>query len=92
MRADDAEILTLKALTWLASNEDLLPVFLGSSGANTEDFLQRAGDPVFLASVLDFLTMDDAWVMAFCDANGMAYEQPMLARMALPGGALPNWT
>jgi hypothetical protein len=36
--------------------------------------------------VLDFLLMDDAWVVAFCDAAGLPYEAPMRARAALPGG------
>ncbi|MEO0693940.1 MAG: DUF3572 family protein, partial [Pseudomonadota bacterium] len=43
-------------------------------------------------SVLDFLMMDDAWVMAACDSMGAAYETPMQARMALPGGADRHWT
>jgi hypothetical protein len=51
-----------------------------------------AGDPAFLGSVLDFLMMDDAWVVAFCDAAGIAYTVPMQARAALPGGAVTHWT
>ena len=52
----------------------------------------RAGEPEFLASVLDFLMLDDAWVMRFCDGAGLAYEAPMQARAALPGGAPMHWT
>ncbi|MGR3616537.1 MAG: DUF3572 domain-containing protein [Paracoccaceae bacterium] len=89
---DAAETLALKALTWLIGNEDLLPVFLGASGAGVDDIKTRAGEPEFLGSVLDFLMMDDAWIMAFCDAVGVVYELPIQARMALPGGAQVNWT
>ena len=46
----------------------------------------------FLGSVLDFLAMDDAWVVQFCDAAGLPYDRVMLARAALPGGAQVHWT
>lgn len=87
-----AETLALESLAWLVTNDDLLPVFLGATGASESDLRAQAGDPAFLGSVLDFLMMDDAWIIAFCDANETAYEHPMLARAALPGGAQVNWT
>ena len=89
---DAAETLALKALAWLVGNEDLLPVFLGATGASENDLREQAGDPAFLGSVLDFLMMDDAWVVAFCDVDATPYEHPMLARAALPGGAQVHWT
>ncbi|MFD0978311.1 DUF3572 domain-containing protein [Tropicimonas aquimaris] len=92
MKTETAETIGLQALAWLAGNEDLLPVFLGATGASLEDVKARAGEPEFLAAVLDFLTMDDAWVAGFCEAAGLGFDQPMIARQALPGGALPNWT
>ena len=90
--ADAAETLAMTALAWLVGQEELLPVFLGSSGASEQDLRARAADPEFLGSVLDFLMMDDAWVIGFCDANGVPYEHPMMARAALPGGAQMHWT
>jgi hypothetical protein len=51
-----------------------------------------AQDVVFLAGVLDFLTQDDAWVVAFCEAAGLPFDTPLMARRALPGGAEINWT
>ncbi len=89
---DAAETLALKALAWLVGNEDLLPVFLGTTGAGENDLREQAGDPAFLGSVLDFLMMDDAWVIAFSDANATPYDHVMLARAALPGGAQVHWT
>lgn len=89
---DSAELLAIEALSWLVSNDELLPVFLGSSGASADDLRQRAKDPEFLASVLDFLIMDDAWIQAFCDSAEYAYDFPIRARAALPGGAHVNWT
>ena len=87
-----AETFGLKALGWLATNEELMPVFLGSSGAAVEDLKAQAGDPSFLASVLDFIMMDDAWVIAFCDAIGAQYQDPMRARQAMPGSEHHHWT
>ncbi|MBT9383449.1 DUF3572 domain-containing protein [Pseudooceanicola sp. CBS1P-1] len=87
-----AEEIALDALTWLAGNEELLPVFMGSTGLSPDDLRRAAGTPEFLGAVLDFLTMDDAWVMAFCQSRALAYDQPLRARMALPGGEQVHWT
>ena len=92
MTPERAETLALQALGWLAANDDLLPVFMGASGASQADLRDRAADPDFLGAVLDFLTMDDAWVIAFCDAAGCAYTDPQSARLALPGGGQVHWT
>ena len=89
---DAAEIVALQALAWLAGTDELLPVFLGSTGASPGDLRSQAGDPGFLAAVLDFLLMDDAWVIAFCDAAGLPYTAPMQARQGLPGGGAVHWT
>lgn len=91
-RREFAETLALRALGWLAGNDDLLPVFLGASGASVSDLRSRAADPDFLGAVLDFLLMDDAWVAAFCAAEGLACSDPMTARQLLPGGAETHWT
>lgn len=89
---DTAEVVALQALAWLTGNDELLPVFLGSTGASPEDLRRQVGDPGFLAAVLDFLLMDDAWVIAFCDAAGLPYTAPMHARQGLPGGDAVHWT
>ncbi|WP_370253075.1 DUF3572 domain-containing protein [Nioella sp.] len=92
MILDRAEEIALLALGWLAGNDDLMPVFLGASGASAEDLRNGASDPAYLGSVLDFILMDDAWVVACCDALSLPYETLMQARQKLPGGELPNWT
>ncbi len=53
---------------------------------------ERVKDAEFLGSILDFLLMDDAWVVRFCDTAGLSYDKPMLARAALPGGKEVFWT
>ncbi|SDJ84960.1 DUF3572 domain-containing protein [Aliiruegeria lutimaris] len=92
MQSETAETLAILALAWLSGNDELLPVFLGATGASLDDMKTRAEDADFLGSVLDFIMMDDAWVMAFCESQGLRYDEPMAARQALPGGASPDWT
>ncbi|MEP2534147.1 DUF3572 domain-containing protein [Shimia sp.] len=89
---DAAETLALKALAWLVTNDELLPVFLGSTGASVDDLKTLAGDHSFLGSVLEFITMDDAWVVSFCDVHQVAYETPMVAAQVLLGTARMHWT
>lgn len=92
MNSAAAEVLAIKALGWLAANEELLGVFMGASGVTPDELRTKAGDPEFLGAVLDFITMDDAWVVEFCNDNGLAYEEPLRARQALPGGQQVHWT
>ncbi len=87
-----AETVALGALGWLVGNEDLLPVFLGATGASQGDLRGAVTDPDFLASVLDFILMDDAWIIACCDAQGLPYTRLGEARHGLPGGEARHWT
>jgi len=92
MTPDFAETIALRALAWIAANDELLPVFLGASGASEADLREGAHDPAFLAALLDFITMDDTWVKQFCDTAGLDYHAPLSARAALPGGGDVHWT
>lgn len=89
---EKAEVLALRALAWLADDSDLCGIFLGAGGLEARDLRARAGDPELLASVLDFLLMEDRWVIAFCDAAGYGYDDLRAARAALPGGEQVHWT
>lgn len=89
---ESAEIVGLKALSWMVGNDELRPVFLGATGASEADMAQGVSDPAFLGALLDFIMMDDQWVREFCDSAQLAYDQPMYARMALPGGDQVHWT
>lgn len=92
MTSEYAELVALRALGWLAAQDELWPVFLGATGAAAEDARDRARDPAFLASVLEFVTSDDSMVIAFCDAAELKYEEPLRARYALPGAERVEWT
>ena len=87
-----AETVALQALAWLLGPSDLAETFLGASGLAADTLRARATDPEVLAAVLDFVLMDDAWVMGFATDAGLAPQAVARARAALPGGTLPHWT
>ena len=89
---ESAETLALQGLGWLLANDEILPVFMGATGAGEDDLRRGAGDPAFLGGVLDFLMMNDDWVIEFCASAGVANDAPMQARSALPGGQQEHWT
>ncbi len=92
IKQEAAETFAVQALAWMAANEDLMPVFMDASGASADDLRLQAGDPGFLGAVLDFVMLNDAWVIEFCDSINAPYERIMQARQSLPGGAQVNWT
>ena len=89
---DAAEALALRALVWTLDDEQRCQAFMAATGAAPADLAAGAGDPAFLGAVLDFLLSDEARVIAFCTDENLAFDRPMRARMALPGGDLPHWT
>ena len=89
---DAAEVLAIRALGWMAAEEEPLAQFLNATGMSRDQIPALAGDPRFLAAVVDFLLEQDARVIACCDALGERYEALRDARAALPGGRDPHWT
>lgn len=85
-------MIALQALAWLAEDADRLGQFMAASGADVTNLRAGAGDPDFLAAVLDHLLAEDHLIVAFCDQNGLDYDTPQRARAALPGGEAVHWT
>ena len=64
MSRESAEVFALNALGWIVGQaEDVLPAFLGATGSSESDIRERAADPEFQLCVLDFLMMDDQWII-----------------------------
>ena len=91
MKRESAEDFAVSALAWLAE-ADLIDAFLDTAGVDRADLRAAAGQPDFLAAVLEFVAQRDDWVVACCAAVDMPPERLSEARMALPGGDLPHWT
>ena len=92
MQRDEAEILALKALTYLAGLDEMMDRFSALSGMGPGDILERAQDPEMLAGILEFYLFVEALLTEFCEAHEIDPEAPAQARRALPGGDLPHWT
>ena len=92
MNTNEAELLAIRALSWIAERDELASSFLGASGAAADDLRARASDPEFLGFVLDFMLSDEDALLGFAEDAGIPPDAPMRARAALPGGDLPNWT
>lgn len=92
MNAETAQTIALQALEWLVGNEEVCQLFLGSTGTSTQELRERATDAEFQASILEFITMDDSWVVTFCDSVNLTYDEPLRARYALPGAEQVHWT
>lgn len=92
MQQESAQTVALQALAWLAGDEEMLDAFLATTGAEAADLRRRAEEVEFQVAILDFLLMNDAYVIGFCDSAGIAYTTPMTALVALQGGEAMNWT
>ena len=92
MTSREAEIYALKVTNWLISNQDLLDVFMNSTGVSEATIKSDFHDGAFLAAVLDFLLLDDNWVIAACNAMQLEPDAMLSARLLLPGGKRVNWT
>ena len=65
---------------------------MNSTGTDGDALRENAGSTEFLGAVLDFLLMDDAWVLRCCEETGLDPNLMMAARAALPGGQQMHWT
>lgn len=92
MRQETAETEALRVLAWLAGQDELFGIFLGTTGASPTDVAAAAGDAAFLGAVLDFLLQQDDWVLAYAQDTGTKPDVPFTARAYLPGGEAWDWT
>ncbi len=63
---NQAEIIALKALKFLASQEKYLLSFLNSTGLSPKDLLEHASNPEILGSILEFLLQNEEKLIDFC--------------------------
>ena len=92
MDKEIAETRALEVLTWLLSEEDLIQVFMGATGASQNDLRSNTLSHEFLISILDFVLMDDRWVISCGKFLNIDPSQIQLIRMSLDGGQEVNWT
>ncbi len=86
MKQQNAEILALKGLAFLANDDSALELFLAVTGPTGMELRDRAEEPEFLAALLDFLMGDAPLLTAFCEEQALDATTLHSARRALPGG------
>lgn len=79
----DPEALAVEALQYVAGDPRQLERFLAMSGIDASDIRRAAGQPGFLAGVLDFLLGHEPTLLAFSAEAGIAPERVARARQAL---------
>ena len=88
--AQDAEVIALKALGFLASEPERLTRFMDLSGLSLETIRAAAGtgEAGFLSGVLDHLLGDQTLLLLFAEAEGVTPDRIDQLRRHLPGA--PN--
>ncbi len=88
--ADEAEVLAVAALSFLAEKPERLGRFLAITGIEPENLRAAAGTPGFLPGVLDHLIGDESLLLDFAAQQGIDPADVPAARAVLPGGRMPG--
>ena len=92
MDREIAETRALEVLTWVLSEDDLIQVFMGATGASQNDLRSNTLSHEFLLSILDFVLMDDRWVISCSKFLNIDPSQIQSIKISLDGGHEVNWT
>jgi hypothetical protein len=83
---ETAEAIAVSALGFVASEPELLSRFLAITGVDPGQIRAVAGQPGFLAGVLQFILAHEPTLEAFVAASGQRPEDVGAALRALPFG------
>ncbi len=75
LKLDEAEIIGLKALAFLAEDETRLGRFLALTGLTGAELSAQAGKPETLWAVLDHLAGDESMLLVFAAAASLPPER-----------------
>jgi hypothetical protein len=82
---DRAEALAIQALTFIAGDAERLGRFLAVTGIGPAEIRAAAGEPGFLAGVLEYMASDEKLIGAFAEETGLDPADVGKARAALGG-------
>ena len=85
---EEAEVIALHALGFIASDPERLQRFLDLSGLNLQAIRVGAQDTAFLGGILDHLLADQTLLLIFAAEHGLKPEHVAVLRRKLPGAAL----
>ncbi|WP_163269788.1 DUF3572 domain-containing protein [Chelativorans alearense] len=86
MHQEQAEAIAIQALSFIASDSELLPRFLALTGIEAGQIRQAANEPGFLAGVLQFVLAHEPTLLAFSEQSGVPPQDVAAAHRQLPLG------
>lgn len=84
-----SEVIALKALTFLASDEGRFERFIALTGLSLAEIRQRAGERSFLAAVMNHLRTDQSLLLTFAETEGLKPDDVDRAGRHLAGDMSP---
>jgi hypothetical protein len=84
-----AEQLAVQALAFLADDPEELSRFVALTGIDASQIRAAAGQPGFLAGVLEYMCAHEPLLLSFAEAVG---HKPQQIERALEGIAGPRWS
>ncbi|HEX4410471.1 MAG TPA: DUF3572 domain-containing protein [Xanthobacteraceae bacterium] len=78
-----AETLAIQALGFIAEDTERMSAFLSATGIDPGAIRNAAGEPGFLAGILDHMLGDESLLTAFADSAGLDPASIAKARRAL---------
>lgn len=84
---ENAEILALEGLGWLAGDETGIQRFMDQAGIDAPTLRQGAGSPGMGVAVLDFLLGHEDLLLRFCESQQIDPRAVHMARHRLAGEA-----
>lgn len=91
MTDEQALLVALRALEWLAGQPDEMNAFMTHCGISVSDIPRQANDPAFLAAVLSFIATRDWQMIEAAAAQAVAPEELARANATL-NSEPPHWT
>lgn len=86
LSVEEAQGIATEALLRLSHDPEQIGRFLAFSGIGPEMIREAAGEPGFLAGVLEFYMTDEPLLLALCENAGIRPTMIAAARYALVGG------
>lgn len=76
---EQAEILAIQALGYIAGSEEELQRLMMTTGMDSEALKQSAQSRSGLAGILDYVCQDESILLGFCETAKIRPEEPMRA-------------
>lgn len=85
---EEAEIIALNALGFLAADSERLQRFMDLSGLDVDAIRAGAASATFLGGILDHLLADESLLLVFAEEQHLRPERIAELRRKLPGASI----